>query len=153
MAHVGGIVHTMERLRPKGRAGLADAVHAFAAKSRRRELLVIFSDLLDEQEDVVKAISAYFHRGGEVIVFHIMHEDELNLPQVSNGIFIDSESLVRLRASVSEVRADYTARMKSFLESWSKACRGLGIDYTLCKTSEAYSRLLERYLSARTRRR
>ena len=40
---------------------------------------------------------AYIDEGaGEAIVFHVLHPDELQLPDVDSGVFIDSETNSRV---------------------------------------------------------
>ncbi len=83
----------------------------------------------------------------------MLHPDELNLPKVEHGLFIDSETAARLRLNVAEIRAEYQQRLRKFLEMWAKRCLGLGVDYARAVMSEPYYRILERYLVGRTQRR
>ena len=152
MIHLAGILETMERTLPKGEAQLPVALRALAEHSKRRDLLVVFSDLLDDVEGVRKALATWISRGGEALVFHVLHADELQLPRVENGLFIDSESDARLRLNVDDVRPEYERRLREFLEGWTRVCRGHGIDYNLVSTADDYSRALERYLFRRAAR-
>ncbi len=147
--HLTGILQAMEVGVPKGDAKLADSIRSLVGKSRKRDLLIIFSDLLDDSEGVLNALSLWLHRGGEVILFHIMHADELKLPSIENGVFVDSENADRIRLDVEDIRQDYDVRMKSFLDGWSSASRGNGIDYMLASTAEPYHEVLYRYLTHR----
>ena len=147
--HLTGILKSMEKIAPKGDARLADSVRTLAGKSRKRDLLIIFSDLLDDAENVLNSLSLWTHRGGEVILFHIMHADELKLPSIENGVFVDSETSDRVRLDVNDIRQDYDQRMRAFLDGWSNACRGNGIDYMLASTRDPYSEVLFRYLTHR----
>ena len=152
MIHLAGILETMERTIPKGEAQLADALRALAEHSKRRDLLIVFGDLLDDVEGVRKALATWLSRGGEALVFHVLHADELELPRIENGLFIDSETDARLRLNVDDVRPEYERRLREFLDVWSRVCRGHGIDYNLVSTADDYSRALERYLFRRAAR-
>jgi uncharacterized protein (DUF58 family) len=143
------ILKAMERIAPAGEAQLSQAIRELAGKSRKRDLLIVFSDLLGSTDDVMNALSLWLHRGGEVIVFHVMHAEELNLPPFQNGTFIDSETAQRVRLNIEDIRPQYEARMKAFLEGWSQACRGNGIDYVLSSTAEPYHEQLYQFLSRR----
>ena len=147
--HLSGILETMERIVPAGEAQLSQAIREIAGKSRKRDLLIVFGDFLGGADEIMNALSLWLHRGGEVIVFHVLHDEELNLPPVHNGIFIDSETAERIRISVEDIRPEYDARMKTFLEGWSQACRGNGIDYLLSSTAEPYHEQLYRFLTRR----
>lgn len=147
--HLTGVLQSMEQVDPKGDARLADSIRTLAGKSRKRDLLIVFSDLLDNSDDVMNAMSLWIHRGGEVILFHVMHADELKLPSIENGLFVDSETSDRIRLDVEDIRRDYDARMQKFLDGWSQVCKGNGIDYLLASTAIPYYEILYRYLTHR----
>ncbi len=148
--NLSGILETMERTVPSGEAQLSQAVRELAGQSRKRDLLIVFSDFLGASDGIMNALSLWLHRGGEVIAFHVLHAEELNLPlRYQNGIFIDSETAERIRISVEDIRPAYDARMQAFLEEWSQSCRGNGIDYLLSSTADPYFELLHRFLTRR----
>ncbi len=149
MRHLSGVLKTMEAVRPRHKSGLATAIDELSRTGRRRSLLIVCSDLLDDVDRVAKALSARVHSGGEVVVFQVLHPDELTLPDLEHATFVDSESGARVRLNVSELRSEYTERMQAFLETWSARCRALGIDLIRANTSEPYYRVLERYLIGR----
>ena len=149
MRHLTGVLKTMESVRPRQVSGLATAIDELSRSGRRRSLVVLFSDLLDDVDAVARSLSARAHSGGEIVVFHVLHPDELQLPDVEHGTFVDSESGDRVRLSVDELRSRYTERMQQFLTSWEARCRAMGVDYVRAVTTEPYHRVLERYLIGR----
>ena len=149
MQHLMGILKEMERFRLGGRAGLADAIHTMNRQGARRNLLIVFSDLWDDPDEVAKAVSARLSSGGEIILFHVLHPDEIHLPDMEHGLFIDSETDARVRLNLDDVRETYQARAREFLETWSRRCRGMGADYTRLMTDQPYQRVLEHYLAGR----
>ena len=149
MGHLAGILRAMEGGRPAGRARLADALRTMLGIISRRGLLAVFSDLLDESEDIFSAIDAFTHRGGDVILFHVLHADELRLPAAQEALFQDSESGQKISLNVEDVRHAYEARLRQFLGLWSSGCKGRGIDYRLVSTATDYSKALEQYLYQR----
>lgn len=153
MQHLTGILKTMERVRPMGAAQLAPAIESFTRKGSRRSLLIVFSDLIDDVEGVTRALAARTSAGGEAILFHVLHPDEIHLPDIEHGLFVDSENGSRIRLNVDEIRAPYQQRMREFLADWSRRCLGLGVDYARAVMSEPYYRSLERYLAGRAQRR
>jgi uncharacterized protein (DUF58 family) len=149
LKHLMGILQAMENLKPRGRSGLAAALHELARRGRRRELVVLFSDLLDDSDGVAEALRTRVHHGGEAVVVHILHPDEITLPAIEHGIFVDSESGDRLRLDVADVRDAYQSRMQTFLKTWESQCEGLGVDYFLAEMNEPYFAALQRYLLGR----
>lgn len=147
--HFVGILRAMESIRPTGRAELAKALRTMAGHVSQRGLLVIFSDLLDDAEEVCSAVSIFTHRGWEAILFHVLHTDELELPTAGDAVFVDSEDGRRVSADVEDLRAAYERRLKAYLETWSATCKGRGIDYRLVSTAMNYSDALAQYLFQR----
>ena len=147
--HLHRLLNVMEQAQPTGRADLPEAIHQFAAGAGRRGLLILISDLLDDRDAIMQALSRFTHQHNEVIVFHVLHADELDLPNWAEAQFVDSESGARVRLNVRDVRREYARRMRGFLDGWSAAFKTRGMDYNLVNTAEPYTRTLENYLFAR----
>ncbi|QDT57225.1 hypothetical protein Pan44_52930 [Caulifigura coniformis] len=147
--HLMGVLEGMETARPRGESALSDALHELARRGKRRELVILFSDLLGDPDEVAAALSSRVQFGGEAVVMHILHPDEIELPDVDRGIFIDSETGSKVRVDVPEIRDAYHAKMREFLEGWEARCTAMGIDYCRMETSEPYWQALERYLVGR----
>ena len=150
LGHFCQLLRTMEAVRPGGKADLADALHQLAGMISRRGVLIVFTDLLeDDLSAVFDALSIFMHRGGEVIVFHVLHAEEMHLPDVADAMFIDSESGGRIRLNVTDVRSAYGEKLRHFLARCSAGCRGRGMDYNLVPTSQHYTKALSEYLFKR----
>lgn len=150
LTHLIGILNLMETAVPQGRALLARSIQQVASKVGRGEILVVLSDLWDDKSAVLKAASQVTHRGGEVIFFHLLHDDEIELPSLSNALFVDSESGQRLRLNLDDVRAKYKDKMQEHLKGWERACARADVEYQPVKTSQPYYEVLETYLSRRS---
>jgi uncharacterized protein (DUF58 family) len=149
LTHLTAILDGMEQARPQGEARLAEAIRDLAGRTGRREVLIVFSDLLEDRDATLRSLSLIHHRGGEAILFHVLHSDELRLPQIENGVFIDSETQGRVRLNVADVRMAYETKLQEFLDAWQRQAKANGINYSLCPTSEPFDRVLERYLTRR----
>lgn len=152
MPHLNSILKQMETVRPRREAGLAAAIHEINRTMRRRSLLILFSDLLDEPDQALKALAARMQLGGEAVLFQVLHPHEIDLPDIEQGLFIDAETGGRVRLNVPEVRAVYQDKMRAFLNRWETQSRALGIDYVRAMTSQPYPLVLERYLVGRGER-
>ncbi|MEM9295639.1 MAG: DUF58 domain-containing protein [Planctomycetota bacterium] len=146
------VLQHMEQTQPKGQADLAATLDGLARRSARRGVVILFSDLLEPAEDILQKLAAFTHRGSEVIVFHVLHADELHLPDsLAEATFEDSETGGRVRLNTDDIRAQYRQRMQRFLDTWRTAFRSRGVDYNLASTAKPYSAALEDYLFARSR--
>ena len=147
--HLHAMMEQLEDHRCAERAALDVALKDLAARVHRRSLLVIFSDLLDDAQAITRAMSIFTHRRSEVVIFHVLHRDEMHLPEVQEALFIDSEEGNRLALNVDDLRTSYEQRMHRFIEGWRSTCRARGVDYTLTTTADDPLTALRHYLFAR----
>jgi uncharacterized protein (DUF58 family) len=145
------ILTTLERNRPGGPTRLAHALQSLFGMLRRRGLLVIVSDFLDDLDQTFSALSMFAHKGFAILLFQVMTDAELNLPHVGNALFLDVESPASAAAEPDAIRAAYQAEVRAFLAEVAGKAKARGIEYQLAGTGEGYHKALEAYLSARTR--
>ncbi|MFW6059810.1 MAG: DUF58 domain-containing protein [Phycisphaeraceae bacterium] len=152
--HLRRLLHAMEQFQPGGEANLAQALHQAAEHTPRRGTLILFSDLMEDRAEILNALTRFTHRGGEVIVFHVLHADELHLPDgLEEAVFHDSETGGRMRLNVPDIRATYQQRLREMIDGWRDALRTRRMDYNLVSTATPYHRALEGYLVNRARTR
>jgi uncharacterized protein (DUF58 family) len=149
LQRLSALLKTMESVQPAGVGRMAEALQELTRRGGRRDLVVLFSDLLDEPEELAAALAARTRHGGEAVVVQVLHPDELQLPDVELGLFVDSETGARVRLDVAEVRGQYQRRLQAHLDAWSQRCQALGVDYLRAEMSTSYFAILENYLLGR----
>ena len=150
--HLLSILQAMSKTQLGETAGLGEALQRFAPMVRRRSLLIVFSDLLDDRDEILRGLAALMSRGCEVIVFHTLHEHELTLPPHESALMVDSETGGRLTLNLHDVREAYLACMDDFVNSWAASLRSRGIDCNLASTDTHYYQALQGYLLQRASR-
>ena len=151
--HLMNVLHEMEQIAPKGSAEIPQAIDELIKFSRSKDLICVFTDLLDLSDEMMRKLNTWQIRGGEVIVFQVLHDDEIELPSdLSSGQFIDSEDGSRVRIDVKAIRDDYQKEMSQFIEDCRTRCRQQGFGYNLVRTSESYTKVLQQYFARRTDR-
>lgn len=150
-SHLHGMLHRLEQRRPRGETNIAQVLKQAFGVIRRRGLLVIVSDLLEDPEPLWDALHRYRHRRFDILVFHVLHEDEVNLPDATNVRFVDSETNAELTTAVPEVRAAYKQRLDAHIDALRTGCAARRVDYNLVTTATPYYTVLERYLARRAR--
>ena len=136
---------------PGSDTDLSETLHELAERVRRRGLIVLFSDLLDEQAAVINALQHFRHRKHEVLVFHVMDPAEVNLPFQGVTRFRDMESPRELLANPALLREQYVERFKAFADYYREQCGRLKIDYIPVNTETPYDEFLSQYLIRRSR--
>lgn len=153
MRGLHGLLARLEEASPAGEAKLAQAIGWVARGMKRRCVLVVFSDLLDDVREILAALSGFRHKGGEVVLFHLLHRDELDLAGLNEAMMVDSETLNRFPVHADEVRKRYTQTINHYLSATAAEARARGFDYNRTWTSIDYYKSLERYLLSRKARR
>src|SRR5947199_5456260 len=126
-------------------------LHEVAERIRRRALIILISDLIDDEEKIAGGLQHFRHNNHEVLVFHTMDDAELNFPYDRTTRFKDMEGAGRLVANPKNLRERYLARIGMFLDAIKSTCFERGISYTLANTKEPYDELLAAYLEKRAR--
>lgn len=149
MSHLFGILNVLEHLRPAGKTSTADALRTAFHLIRRRSLLIVVSDFLEDPTEVFSALSMFTHKQFEIILFHVLHGDELHLPELDHARFVDLESNGVLVAEPQVIRETYQDELQKHLDQMRAHAHARRIDYNLVTTSTHYNEVIERYLAAR----
>jgi len=134
----------------KGTAG-ADVMHQVAESINRRAMVIILSDLLDDQPEIIKAIAHFRKNLHDVIVFHTLDPVELNLDLKRGAEFEDLETGERMIADPRTMAKEYKDLIGTFIGNYRKACSEMKVDYRLVKTDESMDTFVRAYLEERKR--
>ena len=118
---------------------------------RKRGLVVLISDLLDDPDRVLEGLKHFRYRGTEVIVFQILDPAELNFPFEQAARFRDVETSEEVLAVPSTVRPMYLRAIQDLQEQYRRELQLAGIDYVMLDTSVPLETGLMSYLMTRRR--
>ncbi len=149
--HLMKILTTLSALEANEGTDLTKPITEMGASLKRRSLIVVISDLLDDEESVIRALRHLRSRGNDVIVFHVMDHAELTFPFSQISEFVDMENSNRLTTSPAAIRKDYLAQLKKFCTYCRSQYQAANIDYCLLDTSEALDVALSSYLTKRAK--
>jgi len=152
LRHFKVIIEELENTRFTPKTDLAKTFHDFAEKIKRRGLIIIISDLFDDPKRILVSLQHFKHKKHEVIVFHLLDEEELAFPFQRLMMFEDLESKKRILTNPRSFRRLYHQKMKSFLNTLKQGCYGHNIDYVQVRTSQPYDEALTAYLARRAKR-
>lgn len=150
-SQVRTILEQIDNTQPGNETALSDIFHDIAERIPRRGLVIILSDLFDNTETLLKALHHFRYRRHEVIVMHIMAEEELHFPFDSFTEFKDLESVRQLEVDPKTIRASYLDRVRRFLADISAGCGEIRADYIPLSTKKPFDRALSDYLARRKR--
>jgi uncharacterized protein (DUF58 family) len=134
----------------KGTSG-ADVMHQIAETIRRRAMIVIISDLIDDVDAIIKAIAHFRKNGHDVIVFHVLDPAEIDLTLTKGAEFEDLETGQKIMIDPRAVASEYKKVFGEFIEQYRKACAEMKVDYRICQTTEQPDTFVRAYLEERRR--
>lgn len=152
LPHFKIITDLLKQTKPHKTGHLAGNIHGIAEKIKRRGLVILFSDLLDNEKEIMEAVRHLRYKKHEVILFQVLTPDELDFPYENEIEFIDMENNLHLRVNASQMKESYHRQLKSLLEYYKKECRTAGIDYQLINTAMPYGQAILNYLALRNKK-
>lgn len=149
--HLNNIARTLWQSKPGATTQTARTLNQIAESIRRRAMIVLFSDLLDEPDEVIRALAHFRKAHHDVVVFHVLDQAELDFPFKQAAQFVDLETGERVQADPRGMADEYRKVFGAFLEQYRKPCAEMNIDYRLIKTSQDCVSFARAFLEERKR--
>jgi len=149
--HLTSLLVTLERLQLGAKTNVAKPLKDLAEAIRKRGLIVLISDLLDDPGRVLEGLKHFRYRGTEVIVFQVLDPAELRFPFEQAARFRDTETAEELLAVPGAVRDEYLKAISDLQERYRRELRLAGIDFVTLDTSIPLETALSAYLLTRRR--
>lgn len=146
------ILSQLTKLQASGQTDLASSLAQLTAMLRHRSLIMLMSDLLTDEEPMLRALRNLRHAGHDVIVFHVLDEAEVTFPFQGNLQMRDPETGQTQSVNAADTAQEYRRRIQDFREALSKSLSEIRIDYVPLDTSQPYDRALMEYLLRRKNR-
>ena len=138
-------------LRAEDRTDILKPLHQIAELIRKRSLVILISDLLDEPKLIMEALKHFRTRNHEVLVFHIADPQEELFEYKRETQFIDSETGERITVSPWQIRKEYLENLAAFTATLKNECHKHLIEYIPVTTSTSPEDLLLKYLIKRAK--
>jgi uncharacterized protein (DUF58 family) len=150
-SHLGPLVEALESARADGPTRLGAAVDWITERAPRRSSVLLFTDLMDPDEQVVRKIAQLGLRRHDVTVFHVLDPAELEFPFEDPTLFLSMEDGRQVEAHPRDVRKGYLEVLRRWLDDVRRACAEADVDYQLCPTDRPLDQLLLPFLARRER--
>ncbi|HBO43277.1 MAG TPA: DUF58 domain-containing protein [Planctomycetaceae bacterium] len=147
--HLDAIVRALDGSRPEEKTNLEEILRHAAEAYPKRGLIILVSDLLVDREGLFKGLRLLRSRGHDVIVLHVMDDDELDFPFSGPTRFEGLEIDHRLSCNPRALRQGYLEALGAFLEEIRRGCASNRVDYVLLRTSRPLDAALAAFLSKR----
>ncbi len=151
LASMHNIMATLAAFAPREQTNIAAVLHDMAGQIRRKGIVILISDLFDDEQKVLDGIQHLLFGGNEVIVFHTLDPFELEFPFDGLVQFegLELEALVMTRPR--EIRKSYQRELQAFCGRIREGCEKQRCHYVLINTSAPLHEVLSGYLAFRLR--
>ena len=149
--HLLRILRTLNETSAQGQTNAVRPLQELAASLTKKSLVILISDMLEDEEQTIKTLQQLRAMGNEVIVFHVLDNQELYFNFNESSEFIDMETGETHLTSPQAIRNAYLDNLQRYLDECLKKCQSSGVDYCLLDTSQPLDKALASYLTRRTR--
>lgn len=147
--HIDAICKAMDVSRPKDKTDIESVLSRVAEHAPSKGMIVVISDLLVDREKLFRGLEMLRHGRHDVLVFHVMDEDELTFPFSGTTRFEGMEELEDLTCDPRALREGYMEALEEYLVEVRRGCARQGIDYMLVPTNENFDAVLSKFLHHR----
>lgn len=151
MAHLHIILDELMTVKEDGKTNLSHVMDELSEKIKGRGLVIIISDLLDEDDEVLRRMKLFKSRKHDVIVFHLFHADEVNLPFDRLTLFKELEGSEMELADPKLIRDEYMLQVENYVNNFKARSRENEIDYYFIDTDDPLDKVVTRFLFRRKR--
>ena len=145
------LLSELDRAEPSSSTDIGLVLHDLAKRVRRRGLVVLISDLLDDPDEVLPGLKHFRHLKHEVVVFHVLDPREAEFGFDTDATFRDLETGELMTTEPFSIRRDYVRAVEDWMARLRRECAESRIDYVPVLTSTPYDRALFSYLEKRRR--
>jgi uncharacterized protein (DUF58 family) len=151
LASIHNIMSTLAAFDPSQGTAISGVLHQIAGQIRRKGIVILISDLFDDEQSVLDGIQHLRFAGSEVIVFHTMDPYELEFPFAGNVEFNGLENFPKLTTRPREIRKSYMKEIEAFQTRLREGCERNSTHYVPVNTGHPLHEVLSGYLAFRLR--
>jgi len=144
------ISEILDRIEPTEKTAIGRAVLDLAGRTGRRGIIIIFSDFFVDLDDLEQALQRLRYARHEVVLFQVMHHDELDFRIPGMVRFDGLEDDDRFLTRPDDIRSAYLDALGRFRERLEGVCESNQCELVLCDTSRPMGELFADYLQQRS---
>jgi uncharacterized protein (DUF58 family) len=151
-AHLDRLFKELEQLQPGATTELPRHLHTLAQRLPRRSMVILISDLWMEPDELFRAIQHLRYRKHQVMVIHLLHQDELTLegPTFARQLTLeDMETREKLAVDPADIRERYVKQVQAHLAALRRGCNDSDVEYHQLDVETPYDKALVSLLSRR----
>jgi len=149
MVHIDAIIKSMDVSRPREKTDIEKILRQVCESVQSRGLVVIVSDLFVDRESLFRGLEMLAHRRHDILIFHVLDEEEMTFPFTGTTRFEGMEEMPHLVCDPRALRDGYLEALEEYLVEVRRGCTRMGIDYNLVRTNDYLDAVLSKFLHRR----
>jgi uncharacterized protein (DUF58 family) len=150
MSQIVRMTEHLDQIQPVEKTHMADCLNELTSRMRRREIVMIFSDFLTDLNALEPALQRMRYNRHEVVLFHILHHDELAFEFDGMIKFVGLEIPEELLTRPDDLREGYLAALNRYQQQFAELCQHNGIERVEVDTRRNMGEIFVDYLNQRS---
>jgi uncharacterized protein (DUF58 family) len=143
------LVQAMHTSKPRAKTDLEKIMRRVAETIPGRGMIVVVSDLLADRAPLFRGLEMMRHRRHDMLLFHVLDNDEMDFPFAGTTRFEGMEELPNLLCDPRALRDGYLEALNEYLVEVRRGCVAQGIDYAPVRTGDPLDAVLAKFLHHR----
>lgn len=150
MTQIVRMTQHLDEMKPVKKTRMAECLTEMTGRMHRREIVVVFSDFFTDLDALEVALQRMCYHRHEVVLFQVMHHDELAFEFDGMIKFMGLEVPEELLAQPEDLRTAYLEAVGKFNLKFEQMCQRNRIERILVDTSRDMSEVFVDYLNQRS---
>ena len=147
--HLNTILSIMDQMKIGDQTNISHILHMGAEKIKKKGLIILLSDLFDSSDKVINSLKHLRYYNHEVLVFHILDKQEIELNYNEKIIFEDLENSNQIVTNPWQIKKSYKKEMQDRIQYFKTECSKLNISYNLFLTDQLLDTAIYQFLNKR----
>lgn len=149
--HLARLFHQLELIKPEGTFTKPIHYKELFSGAQKRELLVFITDLYQQNDEIFRLLDTLNTLKHEIIVFHLMAKNELELDYKGYASFEDLETGQTIQIDQAAARKTYRQQLDLHLEQMRVKLLDRRIFYRMLTTDQPLDQALRDFLNQRNK--
>jgi uncharacterized protein (DUF58 family) len=150
MAQILRMTELLEQIEPIHKTRMGECLAELSGRLGRREIVMLFSDFFTDLGTLEAALQQMRYHRHEVVLFQVLHHDELAFPFDELTRFVGLEAPEELLAQPEEVRRRYLEALGGFQQELEALCQRNRVERVVVDTERDAGEVLVDYLNQRS---
>ena len=152
VAQIVKMTNHLDEIKPVEKTRMAECLTELVGRMKRREIVMVFSDFFTDLDALEAALQRMRYSRHDVVLFQIMHHDELAFELTGMIKFLGLEEGDELLVQPDDLRRGYLKAVEKFNTRFEEICQRNAVERVLVDTSRNMGEVFVDYLNQRSMR-